>query len=62
MFQFPVGTHTRLDDRWSEKLRDAQARYQANRNEETKAEYLRVLRIFTALVLRDRTPTLQEAQ
>lgn len=62
MIQFPDGTDRRLHDRWSENLGEAQACYQGNRNEETKAEYLRVLQIFTDLVLRDKAPSLGEAQ
>jgi hypothetical protein len=45
-----------LDDRWREKLAEARSQFELNRNERTKAEYLRVLGIFTDLVLRDILP------
>lgn len=48
---FPDGVAWRLHETWRKKLFEAELRYTRNRNAETKAEYLRVLKIFKDLVL-----------
>ena len=55
MIDFPEGI-LRLHDRWRDKLGVAQARYAAERTEASRMEYLRVLRTFTALVIRNELP------
>ena len=51
--EFPDGTARQLHDRWRDEV-DAYCRYLEQRNEETRAEYLRFLRIFTDLVVRNK--------
>jgi hypothetical protein len=47
----PDGAVWSLHETWRKKLFEAELRYTQNRNAETKAEYLRVLKIFKDLVL-----------
>jgi hypothetical protein len=56
VISFPDGVARRLHDPWREKLKEAQLRYTAARNEENRAEYLRVLKAFSDLVLRSKIP------
>jgi hypothetical protein len=44
---------------WRQKLVAAEHQYEENRNEETCAEYRRVLKIFADLVLRNKMPDSQ---
>lgn len=48
---FPDGVAWRLHESWRAKLSEAQFRYAQDRNNETKVEYLRVLRAYKDLVL-----------
>jgi hypothetical protein len=48
---FPDGVAWRLHDTWRAKLSEAEFRYTQNRNAETTAEYMRILRIFKDLVM-----------
>jgi hypothetical protein len=41
---------------WREKLKEAEARYTENRDEDNRAEYRRVLKVFTRLVVHDEQP------
>jgi hypothetical protein len=43
----------RRDDLWRAKLEEAQRRYSADPNAETRAEFRRLLRLFADLVVRD---------
>ena len=47
---------SRLHETWRAKLFEAELRYAQDRNNETKAEYLRLLRTFKDLVLYDILP------
>ena len=51
MISFPDGVARRLHETWRVKLFEAECRYTQDRNDKTKAEYLRVLRIFKDLVV-----------
>lgn len=53
---FPDGTLWRLHEHWRERLVEAQSRYTENRNKENREEYLRMLKVFTNLVVRDEMP------
>jgi hypothetical protein len=53
---FPDGTTSKLHDPWRWRLEGAERRYRAAKNKESRAEYLRILRIFSALVLRYKLP------
>jgi hypothetical protein len=53
---FPDGVAWRLRETWRAKLFEAELRYTQSRNAETKAEYMRVLRIFKDLVVYDILP------
>ena len=46
----PDGVEWKLHEVWRARLLEAQHRYARNRNHETKAEYMRVLRAFKDLV------------
>ena len=46
----PDGVEWKLREMWRAKLSEAQYRYAQNRNHETKAAYMRVLRAFKDLV------------
>jgi hypothetical protein len=46
----------RLDDVWRAKLEEAQRRYSADPNAETRAEFRRLLRLFADLVMRSQMP------
>ncbi|SRR5260370_28425398 len=52
----PDGGAWRLHETWRAKLFEAESRYTQTRNNETKAEYLRVLKIFKDFVLYDIVP------
>ena len=52
----PDGILWRLHENWRTKVVEAQLRMKQDRNLETKAEYLRVLRIFKDLVLYGKLP------
>jgi hypothetical protein len=41
---------------WAKRLVEAEQGYSANRSKETRAEYLRVLKIFSRLVLDNQIP------
>ena len=45
-----------LDDFWRGKLEQAQRRYAADPTAESRAEWMRVLRVFANLVVRDQLP------
>jgi hypothetical protein len=47
----PDGVAWRLHDTWRTRLFEAERRYNQDRNDKTKAEYLQVLRIFKDLVV-----------
>jgi hypothetical protein len=53
---FPDGVLRRLHDSWRDKLADAYCRYSDNRTAETRAEYLKVLKTFTDIVVRHQPP------
>ena len=52
----PDGILWRLHETWRAKVIEAQFRMKQDRNLETKAEYLRVLRIFKDLVMYGKLP------
>jgi hypothetical protein len=52
----PDGILWRLHETWRAKLAEAHCRMEQDRKLETKAEYLRVLRIFKDLVMYGRLP------
>jgi hypothetical protein len=54
---FPDGVLRRLHDTWRDKLDQAHCRYSDNRTAETRAAYLKVLKTFADLVLRNQTPS-----
>jgi len=56
MTAFPDGTTRKLHDPWRRRLEKAERRYGAAKNKESRAEYLRILRIFSDLVLRYKLP------
>ena len=56
MIDFPDGTAWRLHERWRGKLDEAQLLYLEQRNEATREEYRRVLKIFADLVIRNTLP------
>jgi hypothetical protein len=56
MIAFPDGTTRKLHDPWRWRLEEAELRYQAVKNKESRAECLRILRIFSALMLRYKLP------
>jgi len=56
MIDSPDGVARRLHELWRDKLTEAQRRYAESRNEDTRTEYLRVLKIFSDLVIRDKAP------
>jgi hypothetical protein len=56
VIDFPDGTSRRLHERWREKLTEAQRRYIEERDKVTKAEYLRILKAFSDLVVRGKVP------
>jgi hypothetical protein len=41
---------------WAERLVESEQRYSTNRTKETRAEYLRVLKIFSRLVIDNQIP------
>jgi predicted house-cleaning noncanonical NTP pyrophosphatase (MazG superfamily) len=45
------GVEWRLHEEWQAKLLEAEQRFQQDKNAETKAEYMRILRIFKDLVM-----------
>jgi hypothetical protein len=53
---FPDGTLQTLDDIWRLKFDNAYRRYSENRTAEDRAEVMRVLRILSDLLLRDKLP------
>jgi len=56
MLDFPDGTLRREQDLWREKLEAAQSRYESDRNEESRAELRRALKVFADLVMNGRMP------
>jgi hypothetical protein len=52
----PDGTLWRLHETWRAKLFAAEFRMKQDRNLETKAEYMRVLRTFKDLVMHGKLP------
>jgi hypothetical protein len=56
MIAFPDGTTRKFQNPWRWKLEDAERRYRDARNQESHAEYLRTLKIFSDLVLRYELP------
>ena len=48
---FPDEAAWSIHETWRARLLEAQDRYAQNRNHETKAEYMRVLRAFKDLVM-----------
>jgi hypothetical protein len=56
MIAFPDGTTRKLHDPWRWRLEEAERRYRDAKNKESRAEYLRILRIFSDLVLRYKLP------
>ena len=53
---FPDGTTRKLHDPWHWTLEEAERRYDNARNEESRAEYLRILKVFSDLVLQYKLP------
>lgn len=51
MLDFPDGTLRREQELWREKLEEAQARYAADRNEESRAELRGALKAFADTVM-----------
>jgi hypothetical protein len=47
----PDGIEWRLHEEWRSKLLEAERRFKEDRNDETKAEYKRILKIFKDLVM-----------
>ena len=45
-----------LHEKWGSQLADARVRYEQERNEQARVEYLRMLQVFADLVLRNRIP------
>jgi len=56
MINFPDYTLRRSHDLWRERLAEVRRHYDENRNPETHTEFLRVLRIFSDLVVRGKDP------
>ena len=56
MLDFPDGTLRREQDLWRERLEAAQSRYESDRNEESRAELRRALKVFADLVMNGRMP------
>jgi len=56
MFQFSDPLSHALHERWRHKVADAQRRYSEDRSPENQREYVRVLRVFTDLILRNKIP------
>jgi hypothetical protein len=56
MIAFPDGTAIKLYNPWRWKLEEAERRYRTAKSTESRAEYLRILRIFSDLVLRYKLP------
>jgi len=56
MLGFPDGTLRREQDLWRERLEAAQSRYESDRNEESRAELRRALKVFADLVMNGRMP------
>jgi hypothetical protein len=52
----PDGAEWRLHETWRARLVEAERRFSEDRNAETKAEYMRILKIFKDLVLYDIVP------
>ena len=50
VLSFPDEVEWRLHETWRARLFEAQYRYAQNRNHETNAEYMRILRTFKDLV------------
>ena len=55
-FTTPYGTLWRFHEAWRAEVLEAEQRYKQNRNEKTKAEYKRVLKIFSRIVMQDSPP------
>ena len=55
-FTTPYGTLWRFHEAWRAEVLEAEQRYKQNRNEKTKAEYRRVLKIFSKIVIQDGLP------
>jgi hypothetical protein len=53
---FPDGVGRRLHERWHDKQAEAEAHYSGDRSDSNRIEYLRLLRIFAALVIRYKIP------
>lgn len=47
---------SRLAELWREKLAEAHTRYESERSAANRTEYLRVLRVFTDLIVRNEPP------
>ncbi len=56
MLTFPDGVARRLHEPWRDKLAQAEARYTVTRATEDRAVYLRTLRAFADLVIRNKIP------
>jgi hypothetical protein len=56
MIDFPDRTLRREQDLWRERLEAAQSRYESDRNEESRAELRRALKVFADLVMNGRMP------
>ena len=54
---FPDGVARRLHARWRCKLEEARRRYSNDQTEETRAEYLKMLQVFTDLIIRGKLPS-----
>ena len=55
-FTPPDGTLWRFHEAWRAELLEAELRYKQDRNEKTKAEYRRVLKILAQIVMQDSVP------
>jgi hypothetical protein len=56
MIAFPDGTTRKLHVPWRLRLEEAERSYQDAKSKESRAEYLRILKTFSDLVLRYKLP------
>jgi hypothetical protein len=52
MIAFPDGTTRKIHDSWRWRLEKAERHYRDAKDTESRAEYLRILRIFSGFVIR----------
>jgi hypothetical protein len=61
MSDFPDGTLRRERDIWRQKVSAARDRFEANRSQENRVEFRRVLKVFSDLVNLDKMPEEESA-